>query len=101
MEVKIESKQTNIFEGNNNQAFYTESGMLSWDNFKSELEDIMQKCNDAEKHELIQAMDALKKKKDESKFKAALKQVVKIGSDIFSNVSAAMLVEYMRTNGIL
>lgn len=101
MEIKFENtRQVNIFEGSNNQAFYTESGMLRWESIKSELEEIMQKCNDDEKHELEEAMHALNQK-DESKFKASLKRVVEFGSNVFSNVTANILIAYMRANGII
>lgn len=101
MEIKFENtRQVNVFEGNNNQAFYTESGMLRWESIKSELEEIMQKCNNDEKHELEKAMNALNQK-DESKFKASLKRVVEFGSNVFSNVTANVLIAYMRANGII
>lgn len=101
VEIKFENtRQVNVFEGNNNQAFYTESGLLRWESIKSELEEILQKCNDDEKHELEEAMNALTQK-DESKFKAALKRVVEFGSNVFSNVTANILVAYMRANGII
>lgn len=101
VEIKFEGAgQVNVFEGNNNQAFYNESRMLRWESIKGELEEILQKCNGDEKHELEEVMNALNQK-DESKFKAALKRVVEFGSNVFSNVTANILIAYMRANGII
>jgi len=101
MEVKLgNATQVNIFEGNNNQVIYNESGMTKWETMENELKEIMQKCKDDEKQRLQDAIDALGKR-DESGFKAALKRVVEVGSNIFSNVTANVLVAYMRANGII
>lgn len=104
MEIKIENSgqgQVNVFDGNNNQAIYTTSGTIKWESIKDELEEILQKCKDDEKkHELEEAMNALAER-DESKFMAALRRVVQFGSDVFSNVTANVLIAYMRANGII
>lgn len=101
VKIKIINKgQTNVIEGNNNQVFYNESGMPKWESIKSELEEIIQKCNVDEKRELEEAMNALNQK-DESRFKASLKRVVEFGSNVFSNVTADILIAYMRANGIM
>lgn len=101
VKIKVENTgQVNIFEGNNNQAFYNESGAIRWESIKNELEEIMQKCNDDEKRELKSAMNALNQK-DESKFIAALKRIVELGGNVFSNVTADILIAYMRANGII
>ena len=100
MEVKIDkAMQVNNFEGNNNQASF-ELRTEDLEVFKSELKHVMQQCSDDEREELAEAIAALNKR-DEGGFKAALKRVTEFGSNIFSNVTANILVAYMRANGII
>lgn len=100
MNINIDNAmQVNNFEGNNNKA----SLELKTENlevFESELKRVMRQCNDDEKKELEVAIAALNKRDNEG-FKAALKRVVELGSNIFSNITADILVAYMRANGII
>ena len=92
--------QVNVFEGDYNKVFYAPSETTKWETMKSELEEIVQKCDDDRKRELEEALKALEKK-DEEGLKAALMKVVKFGSSVFSNITANVLIAYMRANGII
>lgn len=101
MEVNFNNaSQVNVFEGDYNKVFYAPPETTNWETMKSELEEIIQKCDNDRRRELEDALKALEKK-DEEGLKAVLMRVVKFGSSVFSNVTANMLTAYMRANGII
>ena len=92
--------QVNIFEGDNNTANYNSfDGDLGL--IKKELNDLIQSFPSGAEHTILsEAIDAVEKK-DESKFKVALKKLVEIGTNVFSKVTAEVTVAYMRSQGLL
>ncbi len=95
------SGQVTVIDGDRNRVYYPKSETIDWESIKKELGEITQRCKDNNiKIELKIAMNAVNEK-DESKFIAALKRVVKFGSDVFSNVTANVLIGYMSAQGII
>ncbi len=95
------ANQVNIIEGNVTQPIvYGISSTFDTRALKADIDKLMNACDENTKKELCNALDALGKK-DESKFKKALKKACELCQGIFIGTSSGVLLAYMKQNGLI
>ena len=101
MKYKINADQVNIIEGDmNHSILYGQALNFDAKTLKADIDNMVNACDEETKRELLNALDALGKK-DESKFKKALKKAFELCQGIFINTSSGVLLAYMRQNGLI
>lgn len=101
MKYNFTANQVNIIEGDVTQPIvYEASPNFDTRALKTDIDSLINTCDEDAKKELRDALAALDKK-DESKFKKALEKACELCQGIFINTSSGVLLAYMRQNGLI
>lgn len=101
MKYNFTANQVNIIEGDVTQPILCGvSPNFDTRVLKTDIDNLINACDEETRRELRDALDALDKK-DESKFKKALKKACELCQGIFINTSSGVLLAYMRQNGLI